>query len=352
MHDFPITPASSSFKFHARGAEFFGIFWVNTLLTIVTLGLYYPWAKVRTTRYLFGCTELNESRFEYHATAKQLFKGFLLVYSLLVLFFVVSSVAPPMSGLMTLLAGLAMPWLLVQSIRFKAFMTSYRGIRFEFDFTTGKAYLAALVASALTLVSGGMAIPWLIWRFKHLIVNNLKFGNQAFICKGTFWRLAKVYLLCSFLYLIPIVLIVFFSMGVEMPTGEGDQISDAQAAMFGSIMLLSFGSYLLLFLIVVPLIQVTTLNNLWDNTSIGGHRVHCKIPLGSAIWVLFKNGLLTFLTLGLYYPFAVVNWWRLRFDSLSIDLPQDFEQIMASERQQQGALGESAADVLDIGFAL
>lgn len=352
MNDFPMTSPSAQIKFHAKGSEFFGIFWVNTLLTIVTLGFYYPWAKVRTTRYLYGSTELNESRFEYHATAKQLLKGFLLVYLGLILFFILSSLAPPLSSFMMLLIGLVVPWLLVQSVRFKAFMTSYRGIRFEFDFTYGKAYLYAMVASAVTVLSGGMAIPWIIWRFKHLIVNNLQFGNQKFVCKGTFWKLAKVYMLCSLLYLVPIILIVTMIVSVGLPAEEGAELTDAQATMMGSVFFLSFAGYLLLFLIVMPLIQVTTINNLWGTTSLAGHAIHCKIRLGSAIWVLFKNGVLTFLTLGLYYPFAVVNWWRLRFDSMSIELPENLEQVLASERQQQGAFGESAADVLDVGFAL
>jgi hypothetical protein len=37
---------------------------------------------------------------------------------------------------------------------------------------------------------------------------------------------------------------------------------------------------------------------------------------------------------------------------MSIAIPEDFEQVIASDRQKQGAFGESAADALDVGFAL
>lgn len=352
MNDLPAASTSSQLKFHAKGAEFFGIFWINTLLTIITLGFYYPWAKVRTTRYLYGSTELNNSRFEYHATAKQIFKGFVVVYGGFILFFILSTVAPPASGLLILLITLAVPVLLLQSLRFKAFMTSYRGIRFDFDLTVGKAYLAALIAGVIVFFTAGLAMPWVIWRFKHLIVNKLKFGNQQFECKGTFWKLAKVYTLCSLFYLVPVILIFFFMGSVDFSGGEEAELTNLQLMIISAIAIGSFLGYLVLFLIVVPLIQVTTINNLWGNTTIGGNAVYCKIPLGAAVWVLFTNGFLTFFTLGLYYPFAIIRWWRLRFDSMSIAIPEDFEQVIASDRQKQGAFGESAADALDVGFAL
>ena len=38
-------------RFSGSGSEYFRIWIVNLLLTIVTLGIYYPWAKVRQTRY-------------------------------------------------------------------------------------------------------------------------------------------------------------------------------------------------------------------------------------------------------------------------------------------------------------
>ncbi len=45
------------FKFHGNASEYFGIWIVNILLTIITLSLYAPWAKVRRLRYFYGNTE-------------------------------------------------------------------------------------------------------------------------------------------------------------------------------------------------------------------------------------------------------------------------------------------------------
>ena len=44
---------TSDVKFHGKAGEFFSIWIVNLLLTIVTRGSYSAWAKVRTNRYFY-----------------------------------------------------------------------------------------------------------------------------------------------------------------------------------------------------------------------------------------------------------------------------------------------------------
>ncbi len=43
-----------SYQFHGKGGEFFGIWIVNVILSIITLGIYSAWAKVRTYQYFYG----------------------------------------------------------------------------------------------------------------------------------------------------------------------------------------------------------------------------------------------------------------------------------------------------------
>jgi uncharacterized membrane protein YjgN (DUF898 family) len=69
------SPASDSgnasriapFEFTSTGREYFGIWIVNILLTVLTLGIYSAWAKVRRNRYVYGNTRLLGSGFDYHA---------------------------------------------------------------------------------------------------------------------------------------------------------------------------------------------------------------------------------------------------------------------------------------------
>ena len=66
-------------QFNGKGSDFFGVVIVNWLLTIVTLGFYYPWAKANNLKYLYGETSLNNDPFAFHGTVKEMFKGFIKV---------------------------------------------------------------------------------------------------------------------------------------------------------------------------------------------------------------------------------------------------------------------------------
>ena len=67
------------FSFHGNGAEYFRIWIVNVMLTAVTLGIYLPWARVRTRKYFYGNTLLNDRTFDYLAKPTALLKGYLIV---------------------------------------------------------------------------------------------------------------------------------------------------------------------------------------------------------------------------------------------------------------------------------
>ena len=83
----------NALQFEGSGFEYFKIWIVNILLTIVTLGLYYPWAKVRNRRYFCANSTLDGRNFEYHATGKQLFLGYLIAMGLLIAYIVLQNIS-------------------------------------------------------------------------------------------------------------------------------------------------------------------------------------------------------------------------------------------------------------------
>ena len=50
-------------RFHGKGFDFFKIQLVNLILCVITLGLYYPWAKARTLSYLYSQTSFENQPF-------------------------------------------------------------------------------------------------------------------------------------------------------------------------------------------------------------------------------------------------------------------------------------------------
>jgi uncharacterized membrane protein YjgN (DUF898 family) len=56
------------FDFTGRSGEYFRIWVVSLFLSVVTLGIYSAWGKVRKKRYLYSHTELDGTGFEFRAT--------------------------------------------------------------------------------------------------------------------------------------------------------------------------------------------------------------------------------------------------------------------------------------------
>ena len=98
------------FSFSGRGGEYFKIWIVNILLSIITLYIYSAWAKVRTRRYFAGNTVLDNSSFDYHATGKQILLGRIIAVVLLIIVTVGGVIDPFVSIGGFVILALLLPW--------------------------------------------------------------------------------------------------------------------------------------------------------------------------------------------------------------------------------------------------
>ena len=70
---------SIAVKFSGRTGEYFSIWLVNTALTLASIGLYMPWARVRTRRYFLGQIRLQEGGLDYQANPQAMFFGWVVI---------------------------------------------------------------------------------------------------------------------------------------------------------------------------------------------------------------------------------------------------------------------------------
>ncbi|UTZ22321.1 YjgN family protein [Vibrio campbellii] len=135
---------SNTISFKGRGEEFFGIWIVNVLLSVVTLGIYSAWAKVRTKRYFYGNTYIDGDNFEYHAEPMQILKGRLVALAIILVWGIANSFIPQLALVLLPLFYVALPWLLWSNARFDSAMTSYRNVHFSFNSSLKDAYITIL----------------------------------------------------------------------------------------------------------------------------------------------------------------------------------------------------------------
>lgn len=174
-------------EFFGKGSDYFSIMIVNWLLILVTLGLYYPWARAKRLKYIFGNTSLNNERFHFSGTGKEMFKGFVkLMLFYIVAFGVYIFLLMKMhmifvAVIFLYLAILAIiPFAIHGSLKYRMSRTSYRGIRFGYrgSFKTlGITYLKGLLFTILTL---GIYGAWLQMNIRSYTFSNIRYGDAQF----------------------------------------------------------------------------------------------------------------------------------------------------------------------------
>ena len=335
------------FEFRGSGGEFFRIWIVNIALSLITLGIYSAWAKVRTRRYFYGNIYVAGHSFDYHASPVRILIGRIIAlvlfgaYNLAVRF-------SPYALIPALIAlGAAIPWLIVSSRRFNARNTSYRNVRFNFSGTYGgafKAYVAWALAGVVTL--GGL-IPLAHRARDYYFINNHSFGGKRFATEFPRWSIYKVYLK-AFGMLFLAGLLVGFVLGLDS-LQTAAQVLPARGGRI-VIAALIFGAA---WMGGISYIRARVLNLAVSHTTLDDR--HALISVLSAwrmIWIGISNFVLVLVTIGLFYPWARVRVARYMADHMSLLAASDLDEFTSETFATQGAIGEEIAGFFDYDIGL
>lgn len=342
----PAAETEYAFSFSGDGREYFRIWIVNLGLSILTVGIYSAWAKVRRMQYFYRHTSLAGANFNYHGNPTTILKGRIVALVLLGTYNLAFKISPIVGGITVLVMAAVLPWLLWRSLRFRLFNTSYRGLRFGFHGRVGTAYLVFLWWPILTVVTGYLLAPIAHHRIKRWQHSRSAYGGTEFSfapCVGAFY---KTYLKTSGLSFLVLV-----AGGFVLATLAGG-LSTTGARFSPIFLLVPLGLYLLILLAVVPYFQSRIANLVWSRTTLADHRFASTLSATRLAYIGATNLLGTVFTLGLYRPFAQIRMARYRVECMSLLAAGDLDAFVAGERQSDGAAGEEAADFFDIDIAL
>lgn len=340
------SPSPQYFQFIGKGGEYFRIWIVNLLLSILTLGIYSAWAKVRRERYFCSHTLLAGSPFYYHGKASAILKGRILAVLILVGFNVVGQINPMFSLAILPLFLIAMPWAVRTSLRFRAANTSWRGVHFTFTASMKESVAVIFGWGLLNLLTLGLTLPASLRRWHKYIFNNLTFGGKKFDAAPPLGGYYEVFIIPSVLIAGTILLVVAIVSGNYTPdAGNLDAIAMQIAAIVAIV-------YIVLPLIFFAYVNVRIRNLLLDNVLLGRHGLGSDMRVRGLVWVLIKHGFLTLLTCGLYLPALQIALTRYRVDHMILYPFGSIEDFVAERLEDQRALGEELTDILDmdLGF--
>jgi uncharacterized membrane protein YjgN (DUF898 family) len=349
-----------NFSFTGTAREYFGIWIVNVLLTIVTLGIYSAWAKVRRQRYFYGNTHLAGASFDYHARPIQILIGRIIVLLLLVAYNLLAIFAPVISGLFAVAFLFELPWFVMRGMRFSARVTSYRNVRFDFTGGYWGAFQAYILGGALIYGTAGILAPLASQWMWNYTLGNLRYGDRPVKCDprleklyGQWWLPAFV-LVGGFLLLVGIGIglgVVFYDQIDEvMSTGENSQ---ASPYMFVALFYLVVIPFLILYGVAGLLYRAGTRNVALNETIIDGrHAMASSIHRGRYAWISITNLLATLATLGFARPWAAVRMANYLATVTALDTTGPLDEYVGTVRDEGGAVGSEYLDVegFDLGF--
>ncbi|HVL75648.1 MAG TPA: YjgN family protein [Noviherbaspirillum sp.] len=367
------------FRFTGSGSEYFRIWVVNLLLTILTLGIYSAWAKVRRLQYFHRNTVVAGAIFDYHGEPKAILKGRILALVLLLAYQLSTGFSAVAGAIVILLLAAIFPWLLTRAFRFKLANTSYRGLRFRFRGTVGQAYRMLILFPVLFAVIGlfvwslaasfsnspsiglvllvvllpmaaiATAVPlahYCLKRFQH---EHADYGQTPFHFSAQARDFFKIYGKSVGLVIVGgAVAGAFFALTAGL-------FAWLEASVFGAVFAALYallGLYVS-YLFVRPYMESRMQNLVWNHTELGLHRFESRVKARALLGIHASNLILIVLTLGLYKPFAAVRLARYRVQSMTLVAGADLEDFLADQdADRAGALGQEAGDLFDFDIAL
>ncbi|KFN41945.1 YjgN family protein [Arenimonas metalli] len=345
-------PVRHPLQFTGDAKEFFGIWFVNLVLSVLTLGIYSAWAKVRTERYFYGNTRLAGAPFEYLADPIAILKGRLIAYAVAIglglsAHFQVWVVYIPL----ILFVLVMFPWLIHRTLRFRARYSAWRGLRFRFVEGVYEAYVNFMFRPALQILTAYMVLPWVRMHQHDYTVSGHRFGGKRFRFAGDLGTYYIPFLICIGLgfgaYLLMILVVIAgaalgaalsgdSSVGGEPPIGVMIGIFAPLAAVY--LALLALPIYL----------RTKYINLMWRYSSLGGHRFESTLRARDMIWIYFSNGVAIVATVGLLVPWAMVRIARYRAAHFALLADGELDHFVAEAERAEGAAGAELTDALDL----
>jgi uncharacterized membrane protein YjgN (DUF898 family) len=310
--------APGEINFTGKGGELFGILLVNFILSLITLGIYYPWAKAARLKYLYQETSFGGSPFSFHGTGWEMFKGMIKVIGVFMLLLLVLYIGLIFRSFPVLLVGFGvyflgllffMPLAIVSSLKYRLSRTSWRGIHGGYRGTYGsmlKIYLKGILLTILTLGVYGF---WFWVSVYREIFSNIRLGNVRFSFRG-----------------------------------EGDEFFIMNVKGY-ALTLLTLGIYYFWW-------RSEVYNYFFRHIVIRQEERQARFLTGMTgsrmFELLVTNFLLLVITLGIAFPWVLSRTMRVYAGNLSVEGEINFGTIVQTEENYTDAGGEAFIDGLDI----
>lgn len=382
-------PTSNPIPFEFRGdaKEYFKIWVVNLALTLLTLGIYSPWAKVRKLRYFYGNTYLDGSSFEFLGKPIAILKGRIIAVLVFLGYWLTAHFYPLANLVLLPVLAVFMPWVMVKALAFRARNSAYRNLTFSYHGGYGQiawAYLSlplfVMVTIFTTMYFAGalpnslgetpatlppeagiklgmtfgfvilvsmIASPYFFYLQQRAYLAPRSFGDTgfAFDCgpKAFYGLFVKISLIGLLALIVGVLLI-----GIAMAVWKGLNLDADKRLGMLPILLIVLLLQLYLFVTFITLLR----NRVLSALRIGETRLSSQLRIGDVFMLYITNIVAIVCTLGLLAPWAKVRLMRYQMENTSLLALQGTEYFTGGPGQSASAVGEEVAEVFDVDLSI
>jgi uncharacterized membrane protein YjgN (DUF898 family) len=374
-------------EFTGSGGEYFRVWIVNLLLSIVTFGFYTPLARRRTAQYFYSHTLVAGSPLEFTAQTKRMLVGFILFVALYAALKIAAQTGQDNVVAVMLVGGAALaPYFWGSAMRFRFNATRWRGVRLQFTATWGEVYRASIPAflfaliwlGALTqitelvgprkehgsvVVAGGVGLVAAIlsilcairleYNYKSLVVARGRIGGQPGRWKPRFGDFVGIWAATVGVFLGVVLLVgaaIALAVGgsfalIKNMKGGGIAAVLTMIAMFVAVIFL-------LFLASAPARayrEARMFRLVWNNIGVSHmSRFKCRLRPWRFVGLRVRNVLLTLVTFGFWRPFARVSEYRMKAESVTLHVKGGLDQLAGQLAREEQAVGDAIADAIGL----
>jgi uncharacterized membrane protein YjgN (DUF898 family) len=293
------------FVFSGNGFDYCKVWLVNLLVCLLSAGVLYPWAQVRSLRYFYQHTELDNAAFDYSSNPQKIYliQFSLIVYGLCLLYTFFHHPIYCLLGLLVLIGVLPFYWF--QRSTFQARHSLYRHLTFRQDASLRDTYVNFLGWPLAILLTAGVASPYAVFKMQKYWATKKYFSDYQFSFAGN---------IKNYFALLPPLLIA------EAVTFAC--VFWSQHLPFWFSVLLVFAVWLLVFVRW----RVALVNLQWNGAAskLGYFVANWDLP--SYRKLAAQNICLCILTLGFYWPWARVRSAHYKASHLAFFANQRFKK--------------------------
>jgi uncharacterized membrane protein YjgN (DUF898 family) len=323
-------------RFTGSGKAYFNIWIVSLLLTMVTLGLYAPWAKLRRLQFMHRHTLLAGSAFDFDGNPKAMLRRHLLVLLSLGATMLALHVSTDGGTALGLALLLAVPYLLRDATQCRLRNTLYRGVRFDFTGSIAGAYAAYMPPLTIVLLPAAIAVhlvgPSILllplafllgWPLMQRAMRRYRHGHVQWGALDSRCDVRKLPAYLHYMTSIALLLLVLanaFAILVLATVVSSTLGGPTYEANLRSVASLSAGllAAFIIILFATAYFPARTGNLAWNASTFPGVRIASDLKPSAYLKLQAVAAILTLLSLGLYRPFAVVRAWRYRLEHIEV----------------------------------